>query len=822
MKFYTLSKAVILPVFLLFNGFSFAQTSTLKGKIINRSFGNNLSNVKVVLQNTVFQAITNGNGRYEIESVPYGEYQADFYYQDSLTLSIVVHVNAPETNIKSLYLDVDRKVLDEVTIYAPQEMNKKLEDVSRIPIEPKNDLQNVYVKNDDYINRLGILDVASVIQNISGAYTFATFGGVRESLSLRGFRGVPIYKNGILVAGDVGGRGIAIDMQGVETIQVIKGSSAVTTGTTTSYGGAGGLINIISKTPNFQNSGKLSFRVGAHNQYRPAFDIETLIGKSKKAAFRIDGSYQISRTYQNIKNIGGESFYINPSIAFRPDHKTEVILEMDYLNKTQAFDLGTVNQSLDKSQDDLYLLPKNKFLGFQSDRTLQKMMTATARIKRKLSDKFYVRGAAFMSHYSSSGPSTKLVALKSDVDAGINIDKYTIFSRVLQRSKEREDKNAVVQLDLIGEHLETGIFKHTFQAGFDARFYNTTEKSFNTINVDTIDITKNVSNVLPAGVEDFKLQSETPSTSRSFGFSVQEYLEISDRVKIKAGMRVGTLNSETPTTSGVVYSHFINPFAGVMIRLWRDLNVYANYATTTDPSNAQFLDVNGQPLGNETFKQYEAGIKSSWFNGKLRADLTFYRVDNEGMNVQQTIQDANGISQTMGYYFKGGHIRYQGVELDITGKITNDLSVDLGMARMGAEYLKSDKFTIGSSPKNVPNYTVHARADYVFSKTKVKGLMLGLGYYYVGTRADNDWIQVGADYHGLTPGLKSWNLKPYHTINAQLAYDFRYVKTNVLKNFDVQLILNNVANNIGYVAYRDSNINKIDPLNAAFIINYKF
>src|SRR5699024_7674141 len=153
---------------------------------------------------------------------------------------------------------------------------------------------------------------------------------------------------------------------------------------------------------------------------------------------------------------------------------------------------------------------------------------------------------------------------------------------------------------------------------------------FESIAVDTIDIKHPVSNQLPEGLDDFVLTEEIPSTTTSFGFSAQEYLSIGKWVNLMGGIRVGTLNSYTPHSTQVVKSNFINPFAGIMVNIWKDINVFGNYTNTTDPSTAEYTDEFGVPLGNETFKQMEAGIRSSWFDKKLRVDLNFYRIDNDG------------------------------------------------------------------------------------------------------------------------------------------------------------------------------------------------
>lgn len=61
-------------------------------------------------------------------------------------------------------------------------------------------------------------------------------------MSSRGFRGIPILKNGVRVHSDFRGTGILTDMQGVDNIQVLKGSAAITQGVATDLGSPGGVL----------------------------------------------------------------------------------------------------------------------------------------------------------------------------------------------------------------------------------------------------------------------------------------------------------------------------------------------------------------------------------------------------------------------------------------------------------------------------------------------------------------------------------------------------------------------------------------------------
>src|SRR5690606_17043980 len=232
---------------------------------------------------------------------------------------------------------------------------EKLDAITRLPLRPSDQIQSISVISDRLIEKQGALSVIEGVRNIPGVYSYATYGGVKESISSRGFRGIPTLKNGVRVMTDFRGMGFPTDMQGVENIQVMKGSAAVTqglgqsSGQATDLGAPGGLVNVVTKTPKFINAGNVSIRGGSFGLFRPAFDIQQVMNKEETIAFRINGAYQNGGKFR--KGMQKESFYINPSLAFRPDELTSVILEMDFYNVNENMDAGTVNTAVELNPD---------------------------------------------------------------------------------------------------------------------------------------------------------------------------------------------------------------------------------------------------------------------------------------------------------------------------------------------------------------------------------------------------------------------------------------------------------------------------------------
>jgi iron complex outermembrane receptor protein len=804
-KLYTL----LLLNFLFLNAL-FAQNTTVKGKVQNEE-GVALQHVNITVEKSNVNSRTDENGNYEM-SIPAGKYTFKVKLMGYAPQSTTVEVPTGGTQINFTLKDA-KNDLSEVEVFgSSNKQQAKLDAITRLPLKASDQIQSISVISNKLIEQQGALSVIEGVRNVPGVYTYATYGGVRESISSRGFRGIPTLKNGVRVMSDFRGMGFSSDMQGVESIQVIKGASSITMGAATDLGGPGGIVNVVTKTPKFENSGNISFRAGSWDLVRPTFDIQRVVNKSNTLAVRLNGAYENGGKFRD--HMGNESFYINPSLEWRPDAKTSLTVEMDYFNEKQAVDAGTVNLSLGNKTNQIYDLPSNRFLGFESDKTDTKHSTYTARLKRDLSDKLYLRAAMFYSNYDSDAIKTGLAAARGN---GINVDQVNIYNRSIAHNNAREDKNTVLQLDLIGQKVKTGSISHTFQVGGDFRYLDLYQPTYNSIAVDQINVLdpSTVSNQLPSGINPaFQLTTEVQSYDYRFGVTIQDVIQVTDWARAYGGVRYST-NKTRDNGASSSTSSFWNPLAGVMFTLKPGFNVFGSYTNSTNPRSASVVDINGDPLGAERIDQLEAGIKSEWFNDRLRFNLTFYKINNKDMNLEAFNLDANGIVQPAGYYIKGGNDERKGIEVELTGKILPNLEVVTGYAYINAQFKDHTTFVPGSAPNNTPKHTFNAYANYTFNSSKLKGLNIGAGVYYLGERPYNDWTQEGVQYHAIDPNTAPWFNKAYTLVNVQVGYP-------VTKNLSLRALINNIFDNVGYDAYRSNFIDRIAPRNVSGVLSYKF
>ncbi|SFI98481.1 TonB-dependent receptor [Myroides guanonis] len=795
-----LLQSILLTLFVISLGFG--QTGIVKGKVVDEN-NKPIGFVTVYVNETNIGVHTNDKGEYKLQKIGNGTHTINAVLIGYESVSRILVVKENET-IQNFTLKASTNELDAIELYSRSNKNeKKVQNLTRLPLKIKDQVQSISIVSDAVIKEQGALSITDAARNVAGVTQFASYGGVRESMSIRGYRGTPVLRNGVVMDSDFRTGAGVVDMQGIESIQVIKGSAAIGQGIGNGLGSAGGVINMVTKTPNFRNQTEVAFRTGSWNQIRPTIDFEQILDKAKTVSFRFNGAYEKGDGFR--KNVEHEKFYVNPSLEWRPDDKTSIILEMDYLNSDATPDNGTVNLGPD-SQNGLYKMPKDNFLGFKENNYNVKAMTYTARVQRQLTDKLSLNVTSVTSNAESE-----------TLGLGLSIFKNTPELRARNVSKSyRDDKNSLFQIDLVGRDIQTGFLKHTFQIGFDYREGRLGTETFKTFKdgveidkgkyVDVVDVTKPIDNDLPSDVR-FEGQGEVVEVTPTIGFMVQDYLHFSDQLKLMLGIRYSRMNGNMKENATI---DRWNPLVGIILSPTENINTFVSYTTTTNlrtSSNALF---GGGFAGASDTKQLEFGFKSDWLNERLGVNFTYFFINNSGLSAQY-YENNLPLDKT---FILAGDLKRNGFELDVTGRITNNLEVMLGYANLIARYTDSPAYVEGSAPMNAPEHTANGWLHYRFLQGALKGLSIGAGAYFVGERPVNEH-QMVSDGHGTEPGVKPFDMPDYTTVNAQIGYAY--------KGASLRVFFNNIFDKTGYTSYyRGGYINETDPRNVAVQLSYKF
>lgn len=266
------SKKLGLIAFLMLFNFTFAQNSTLAGKVSD-SNGIPMSGVNVKIQNSTKKSVTDLEGKFQISNVPNGKVVVNASFVGSKTVTKEVNVNG-DTTVDFVMTD-DATSLDDVIVTGVVNPRSKIK--SSISITSLDVRQ---------IEQSAPRTTAEIFRTIPGIRSESSGGEGNSNISVRG---VPISSGGskylqiqedglpVLLYGDIAFATADIFTRfdgNIARIEAIRGGSA----SVLASNSPGGIINFISKTGKTEG-GTMSTSFGVnYNNFRTDLDYGTKVG----------------------------------------------------------------------------------------------------------------------------------------------------------------------------------------------------------------------------------------------------------------------------------------------------------------------------------------------------------------------------------------------------------------------------------------------------------------------------------------------------------------------------------------------------------------
>jgi iron complex outermembrane recepter protein len=769
---------------------SFAQTGQLKGIATNNE-GKPAPYISIQLKETKKGTSSDENGNFIITNLKANTYTLVASFVGYKTLVQQINIEEGKTLNLALQLIENTEDLKEIVVKGYVSPNERILTIGKVGIKPMDLPQSVMTIDRHALENQQVLRVSDVLMNTNGVYIMGTTGGYQEEIAGRGFAfgSSNTFKNGIRYF-----NGMMTEMSGVERVEIIKGSAAILFGNVA----AGGILNFITKKPKADFGGEISMRSGSFGLLKPMIDVYGGIGKSKKLAYRFNGSYEKANSFR--EGVNAERFYVNPSLLYKIGKKTEVLIEADYMkdNRTADFGAGIINYQIVN-------LPRERFLGVPWSYYQSEQVSTTATLTHRFSDNWKVSLTGAYRQYA-----TDLFA-NTRPNQGTLISKEGMWIRNIQRSEVAE-AYYLAQLDITGK-FKTGSLSHQLLLGIDADQFETKTTAYNQLaRYDTVNV---------FGTKQYKTRTDipilTPATLTTapvsrMGVYVQDLLHITNYLKILAGVRysyqqtgsnVYTYSSKT-TTDITTFAGAFSPRLGLVYQPNQKHSVFASYANSFAINTG--VDISGNALAPSIIDQYELGIKNQLMNGKLSANITAYRILND--NLAQ-ISLANGNTNT-NIKELAGAVQSEGIEFDVVARPINGLALMAGYSYNETKYVKSNTYIAGSFLTYNPKHTANASANYRFDKGMLKNLSVGLNSVYIGQRFAGrpTRVQVANDAYRLT------TLPAYTQIDATIGY--------TLGRVSLRGKVGNIFDVLSYNVHDDNSVNPITPRNYSISLQVKF
>lgn len=694
------------------------------------------------------------------------------------------------------------------------------------PLSSKSNLtimenpQPIAIIAHEIIEQQQAKQLSDVLQNVNGLYVTSSRGNSQDSFGGRGFNfgNDNIFKNGSRV-----NSGVFPEVSGLERVEVLKGGNAMLYGNVA----AGGVVNLITKKPRFENGGSIGFSGGSWNNFKPTVDFYGPLSKS--VAFRVNGTFETADSFRDV--VESQKYYFNPSFVFNIGDNSQIILEADYLKNdfTPDFGIGSITNR-DNSYAKNPFLSRKAFVG--TDWQFQNVQQATTGItfNHQFNDVWTLNAVASYQNYTKDYFSTERVQWSYDTADRIS------WKRPLNRTYGEQNYTSL-QINLNGE-FKTGNVTHKILVGTDgdygtndsytylnptngksygtSYFYGTNGNSNGTIYLD--DPSTWISGAMPEAIR--KDRNRIPT--QRFGIYAQDFIELSDKFKVLAGLRWSYIeNKESEKTtfatnkveaSGGTVDRAFSPKAGLVYMPNDNLSLFATYTNSFSANTGR--DINDNSLKPSLIDQFELGMKKNFWNNAVALNLSLYQIENRNFYQTAELKADGTVNSDSSIKEFAGKMRSRGIELDITGNPTKNLSIIAGGSYNHSVYLDTPEgfgYVENQRLVRTPATTANASVFYTFDQY-AKGLKLGASLYFIGDRIAgwNDTKKTLNDRSGASRFLE---VDDYFTAALSLGYDWN--------KFSIMGKVGNLFDTTNYTYHENYSVNPITPRNYYVTLTYK-
>ena len=597
--------------------------------------------------------------------------------------------------------------------------------------------QSISVIPATVLTDLGSTNVERALEFAGGVSKQNNFGGLTlYEYSVRGFTTSEFYLDGFSA-----NRGYPStpDAANIERIEVLKGPAASLYG----RGDPGGTVNIVTKKPQPEAFTTLQTSAGSWDRYRTALDINTPLDSEGTVLSRVNLAVEDNHSFRD--HVQSKRVFVAPSFSWQLDPDTSLLVESEFVRHSSTFDRGIVDASG---------VSRSTFLGEPNDGDINNHNNRIqAALEHHLNDAWKLRLASHYKQGSLWGDASENRAL--------NADGHTLNRRYRERSTGWHD--SITQLELRGM-FDIGSWQHELLIGTEYEDYRKKERVTAIAGSPyAIDIYNPVyGQPKPSGT---RSGTDFFEQTKSHALNLQDQIIFTDRLRGMLGARFEHFDQSIEDFNGAPKSHqthdALTHRAGLLYQLTPQVGVFANASTSFKPNSG--LDANSKSFKPEEGVGYEVGLKTELFDDRLSATVAAFHIEKENV---LTLDPATNLNRAM------GKARSQGVDLQLTGQVTDAVRVIGAFAYIDAEVTKGDKaIPTGSRILGVAKRSGSLLGVYEFQDGALRGSDLGAAFTYVGDRSG----EAGG----------SFELPAYHTVDVLAHY-------KATENVTVGLNLNNL------------------------------
>ncbi len=578
-------------------------------------------------------------------------------------------------------------------------------------LEPEETPQGISIINQAQLDLRSVSSINEAMRYTPGVNTELRGGSVvrMDQFTIRGFQNAQNFYDGLQLLYNDWNLQPQIDAAAIEQIEIFKGPTSVL------YGAMppGGMVNIIAKQPNHEETGSIAATIGSDNLR------QTIVNKTGSLAGRDDLSYTFTglarQKDSQAVTADEERYLITGSVDWQLTDNTLLNLNLYTQKDPSAGIYNTVPASGSVFSNPNGKLSTSSYAGDANWNVYDRDVTLLGyKLNHTFNDTWaFLQNARFMDADALQ---------KNTYNTGLAADNRTLNRRAYLT--DESSKGFTVDNQLSG-NLHWGEVEHNVLAGIDIQKLESNIK-YEDDAAPSIDLFAPDHHQINSGMtlSNTVYSSDFDIDRKQVGVYLQDQIRMGNWVVI-AGGRYDDYES---TEKGRKYNAAVNNkvdqtnFSGRIGALYNfdnGLAPFISYAESFEPVAGS--DRNGNTFKPATSHQWESGIKYAPLGGDTNMTLSAFRIIKDNVPTRDPSGGPNDQIQA-------GEVRSQGLELEISSDLTNKLSLDFTATVLDMEFTKDNKGLKGKTPVWVPENKATLWANYQISNA----MRLGSGLRYIG------------------------------------------------------------------------------------------
>jgi iron complex outermembrane receptor protein len=515
--------------------------------------------------------------------------------------------------------------------------------------------------------------------------------------------------------------GARMEVFTLDRAEVLRGPSAVLYGA----GGTGGVLNAVSKTPQFEFGGEIGVQLGTDNRKQVMADVTG--GLSENVAGRVVGVFRDAEL--QAEDQADDRLLLMPSISWSPGPDTDITFLFLY----QRDRMGTQTYlPLSKTQGapEGERLPIDFFVGDKDFNHMDTDQTAgTLMVDHGFNDWMSYSGRARYTKHEVDyaevyGDSADGVTPFNDAEETILQREFYVLDetyKILNTDHNLKfvfETGPITHKDLVG--LDYTLYKQDRQEGFSCDGYAGFFGCYEGGSPAPLDLNNPDYFVdIDAG---FTNAYDTRSTQ--LGIYLQDQISYEDRVHFVAGIR---RDRSTSRISGVDEdpNKATTLRFGLIVDIGGGFSPYAGYSESFQPVFGG--DFYGNAYDPQEGQQYEVGIK--WQpNASTLVTASYFDIKETGF----LTTDPENIQN----FIQSGEIGSEGFEFEAIANVFDTLTLTAAYTYTKAEITADNEGREGFRVEDLPKNTASLWAMNDFITSGDLTVRVGAGVRYVGSKID--------------------------------------------------------------------------------------